>query len=89
MSFPLRGVTYVDITNGIEAKFKFTDIAGEIDEGILILHGPGASSRVKEVARSDKESTIPFHGLFMDFLHSHRQQKLKIRHRQLIKKLLI
>ena len=65
MSFPLRGVTYVDITDGIEAKFKFTDVAGEIDEGILILHGPGASSRVKEVARSDKESTIPFHGLFI------------------------
>jgi len=66
LNFPLTGVTYVEITDGIEGKFKFLDVsAATPDQGILIMHGPSASSRVKEIARSEKESTIPFVGLMI------------------------
>jgi len=65
LTFPLSGVTYVEITNGIEAKYKFSDTPGINDEGILIFHAPDGSSRIKELARESKESEIPFVGLLI------------------------
>jgi hypothetical protein len=44
LTFPLSGVTFVELTDGIERDFK---ILGTGNKGILVVHGPGASSRLK------------------------------------------
>ncbi len=56
--FPLSGVTYVEITDGTEGKFKSpTDSPGMNDEGILIFHAPDGSSRVKEISGAKTKGT--------------------------------
>jgi len=65
LTFPLSGVTYVEITNGMEAKYKSaTDDPDLYDEGILIFHAPDGSSRIKEVS-SAKGAENPFVGLLI------------------------
>lgn len=44
LSFPLSGVTYVELTDGIERELR---MYGEGNGGILVVHGPNTSSRLK------------------------------------------
>jgi len=46
LNFPLSGVTYIELTDGIERELK---MSGTDNSGILIVHGPNASSRLKGV----------------------------------------
>ncbi len=63
--FPLRGVTYVEIDDGVEAKFQSpTDAPGIRDEGILVFHAPDGTSRVIQMA-TDKKSENIFTGVII------------------------
>jgi len=64
ISFPLRGVTYVEINNGVEAKYQSPTVGTDQDQGILVFHGPNGSSRVEQVA-SAKKSDEPFLGIII------------------------
>lgn len=44
LTFPLSGVTYVEITDGTERELK---MQGNGNGGILVVHGPNASSKLK------------------------------------------
>jgi hypothetical protein len=44
LRFPITGVTYVELTDGVERNLI---MFGEGNQGILIVHGPDASSRLK------------------------------------------
>jgi hypothetical protein len=52
LTFPLTGVTYVELTDGKDRDFK---ILGTGNKGILVVHGPGASSRLKGLKTKDKK----------------------------------
>ena len=52
LNFPLSGVTYVELTDGIERDFK---ILGTGNKGILVVHGPDASSRLKGLKIKEKK----------------------------------
>lgn len=52
LNAPVSGVTYIEITDGIEAELKFS---GYGNSGIVVVHGPGRSSRLKGV-KVDKHS---------------------------------
>ncbi len=44
LEFPLSGVTFVELTDGVDRDFK---IIGTGNKGIIVVHGPDASSRIK------------------------------------------
>ena len=44
LTFPLSGGTFVELTDGVERDFK---MIGNGNGGILIVHGPNTSSRLK------------------------------------------
>lgn len=46
LTFPLSGVTYIELTDGVERDLK---MYGNGNGGILVVHGPDASSRLKGV----------------------------------------
>ena len=46
LKFPLKGVTYIELTDGKERKLR---MKGNGNKGIVIVHGPGASSRLTGV----------------------------------------
>jgi hypothetical protein len=62
LSFPLNGVTYIELTDGVERKLK---IQGPGNSGIVIVHGPGATSRLGgvkiEELKVGKNETIVCH----------------------------
>lgn len=63
LTFPISGVTYIEITDGQETEWKSPTITGT-DQGILIIHGPNCSSRAKGV-KMDKNAQHPFTGLLI------------------------
>ena len=46
LKFPLKGVTYIELTDGKDRQFR---MKGNGNKGIVIVHGPGASSRLTGV----------------------------------------
>jgi hypothetical protein len=46
LKFPLKGVTYIELTDGKERQLR---MKGNGNKGIVIVHGPGASSRLTGV----------------------------------------
>jgi hypothetical protein len=46
LTFPLSGVTFIELTDGVERELK---MHGNGNGGILVVHGPDASSRLKGV----------------------------------------
>jgi hypothetical protein len=62
LDFPLKGVTYIELTDGEERKLK---IKGPGNSGIVVVHGPGASSRLGgvkiEELKVKKNQTIVCH----------------------------
>lgn len=46
LNYPLSGVTFIELTDGKERELK---ILGTGNKGILVVHGPDASSRLKGV----------------------------------------
>lgn len=62
LEFPLRGVTYIELTDGEERKLK---IEGPGNSGIVVVHGPGATSRLGgvkiEELKVKKNQTIVCH----------------------------
>lgn len=56
LDFPLSGVTFVELTDGKERELK---MFGMGNSGILVVHGPDASSRLKGVKLDpDKEKKL-------------------------------
>ncbi|MFC2139211.1 hypothetical protein ACFLR4_00995 [Bacteroidota bacterium] len=62
LSYPVSGVTYVYINNGQEYEFEFEQ---NNNEGILVIHGPDRSSRIKGVKFDDSTSDGVFKGLLV------------------------
>ena len=61
LTFPVSGVTYIEITDGQERQIEFTQ-AG--NGGIFVVHAPDRSSRLKGV-KMDKNFNGPFVGLLV------------------------
>jgi len=66
LTYPLRGVTYVEIPEGSTLKFELRGDSG----GILVIHNSAVNASVKEISSKDK---LPFKGLIIaDYLfHIH------------------
>jgi hypothetical protein len=52
LTFPLGGVTYIEITDGKERQLT---MEGFFNKGILVIHGPNASSRLKGLKTDAKK----------------------------------
>ncbi len=63
LTFPISGVTYIEITDGQETEWKSPTTTGT-DKGILIIHAPDGSSRAKGV-KADKNAEHPLTGLLI------------------------
>jgi hypothetical protein len=63
LDFPLSGVTYIELTDGKERQLK---MQGPGNSGIVVVHGPNASSRLAGVKMEElnvgKNETIVCHG---------------------------
>jgi hypothetical protein len=60
LNFPLKGVTYIELTDGKERELI---MKGPGNKGIIVVHGPGASSRLtgvkmKEFNVKNKEAVV-------------------------------
>jgi hypothetical protein len=50
LTYPVKGVTYIELTDGVERKLH---LIGSGNSGILVVHGPGASSKIKNIILKD------------------------------------
>ncbi len=63
LTFPISGVTYIEITDGQETEWKSPTKTGT-DKGILVIHAPDGSSKAKGV-KADNNAEHPFTGLLI------------------------
>ena len=70
LKYPVSGITYVEITDGKERKLKFFRKG---NSGIVIIHGPNRSSRLKEIKYDKKTSDGLLTGLLItDYSFKHK-----------------
>jgi hypothetical protein len=61
LTYPVSGVTYIEITDGVEREMVFEELG---NGGIFVVHAPDRSSRLKGL-KMDKAFTEPFVGLIV------------------------
>jgi hypothetical protein len=53
LTFPLAGVTFIELTDGVERELKMDGTDGKQNGGILVIHGPGTVARIKGLKMDD------------------------------------
>ncbi|MFC2136124.1 hypothetical protein ACFLR4_00975 [Bacteroidota bacterium] len=62
LTYPVSGVTYIFVDNGVEYEMMFEQ---NDNSGILVIHGPNRSSRIKGVKFNPDNSDGKFTGLLV------------------------